>query len=41
MLLLFICFAVITVLPGIHCAVGYGLANSILIEGIDGNKKHL
>jgi alkyl sulfatase BDS1-like metallo-beta-lactamase superfamily hydrolase len=29
--------AVITVLPGIHCAIGYGLANSILIEGSDGN----
>jgi len=27
----------LTVLPGIHCAVGYGLANSILIEGNDGN----
>ena len=28
---------VITVLPGIHCAVGYGLANSMLVEGDDGN----
>ncbi|CAF1296022.1 unnamed protein product [Adineta ricciae] len=28
---------IITVLPGIHCAIGYGLANSILIEGNDGN----
>ncbi|CAF1315092.1 unnamed protein product [Rotaria sp. Silwood1] len=28
---------IITVLPGIHCAVGYGLANSMLIEGNDGN----
>ena len=27
---------VITVAPGIHVAVGYGLANSILIEGADG-----
>ncbi|CAF4560518.1 unnamed protein product, partial [Didymodactylos carnosus] len=27
----------LTVLPGIHCAIGYGLANSILIEGRDGN----
>ena len=24
-------------LPGIHCAIGYGLANSILVEGIDGD----
>lgn len=30
-------FLVLTVLPGIHCAVGYGLANSMLIEGDDGN----
>ncbi|CAF1327963.1 unnamed protein product [Didymodactylos carnosus] len=28
---------ILTVLPGIHCAIGYGLANSILIEGHDGN----
>ncbi|CAF3665974.1 unnamed protein product [Rotaria socialis] len=28
---------IITILPGIHCAVGYGLANSMLIEGDDGN----
>ncbi|CAF2529773.1 unnamed protein product [Rotaria sp. Silwood2] len=28
---------IITVLPGIHCAIGYGLANSMLIEGDDGN----
>jgi alkyl sulfatase BDS1-like metallo-beta-lactamase superfamily hydrolase len=28
---------VLTVLPGIHCAVGYGLANCMLIEGDDGN----
>ncbi|CAF1366448.1 unnamed protein product [Rotaria sordida] len=28
---------IIAVLPGIHCAIGYGLANSMLIEGDDGN----
>ncbi|CAF1209304.1 unnamed protein product [Didymodactylos carnosus] len=28
---------IITVIPGIHCAIGYGIANSILVEGIDGN----
>jgi len=28
---------VLTVLPGIHCAIGYGLANSMLIEGDQGN----
>lgn len=27
----------ITVLDGIHCAIGFGIANSMLIEGIDGN----
>jgi alkyl sulfatase BDS1-like metallo-beta-lactamase superfamily hydrolase len=27
---------VIEVTPGVHCAVGFGLANSILIEGPDG-----
>ncbi|UJR18031.1 hypothetical protein I4U23_004932 [Adineta vaga] len=28
---------IVTILPGIHCAIGYGLANSMLIEGNDGN----
>ena len=28
---------VINVLPGIHCAIGYAISNSILIEGVDGN----
>ncbi|MBI5063662.1 MAG: hypothetical protein HZB87_09445, partial [Desulfatitalea sp.] len=27
---------VVQLLPGIHVAIGYGLANSILIEGRDG-----
>lgn len=31
------CILVVNVLPGIHCAIGYGLANCILIEGTAGN----
>jgi alkyl sulfatase BDS1-like metallo-beta-lactamase superfamily hydrolase len=37
-LFVFLCFfSVLNILPGIHCAIGYGLANSMLIEGDDGN----